>query len=396
LFTGTEDEKHFYITSAWIELRGVEALSVMRRILDETFVSDALAIRRITNYLNRLAKVIRDITQLIDDVRAKCRPDVFYHRIRPWFHGATAHANGLGWHFDGIDLTDEEKRAWGGNSLGGPSAGQSSLIHALDVFLGVDHSTSHPRGQAVDPHLSSVLPPTAMPSNPSPPSVTPAALRPYSSQDTAFLQRMQTYMPRHHRLFLQYLGTIQRPVRAFVKAHDHLRDVEISLSPLGPRGLGTPHPSPIPSLSSFGIPASTSNVAAIEKESTERPSESAVENALTKSYNNAVEELKRFRDVHIRIVTLFIISPSRRIVTSSASATPYHSAEQFAVSSPATCMFARQCSTIGATKNFNHEALTREETIQKTENPGLVGTGGTQLVPFLKGARDNTLRTLLR
>lgn len=257
-FTRTPDENHFYITSAKIELRGVEALSLMRSILNETFLGDAIALRRVANYLARLASVIDDITNLLLAVRDQCDPAVFFHRIRPWFNGGNAHP--AGWLFEGVDVAVSQAYS----SLSGPSAGQSSLVHALDVFLGVDHQ--HPKH----------------------PGAT-------SQSDSTFLQRQQQYMPRHHRAFLTYLGTIEKPVRALVQAHlDNER--------------------------------------------------------LSSGYNTAVDALKRFRDGHIRIATIYIVSQARR-------------------------------------------APVEKDTEAGIEENGVRGSGGTSLVPFLKSARDNTRYT---
>ncbi|KAJ3018469.1 hypothetical protein NUW54_g329 [Trametes sanguinea] len=84
------------------------------------------------------ADVIRELQVLLGSVREGCDPEVFYNVIRPWFKGADSDTTGRKWHFDGIELdpTLEEP-----TELSGPSAGQSSLIHALDVFLGVDQVT---------------------------------------------------------------------------------------------------------------------------------------------------------------------------------------------------------------------------------------------------------------
>lgn len=329
-FTGTPDEAHFYITSAKIELRGVEALTLMRRTLDETFLSDTLAARRVTNYLTRLAKVIDDITILIQNVRTDCDPATFYHKIRPWFHGASAH-KGQGWEFEGVALSEAEQDAWG--VLSGPSAGQSSLVHALDVFLGVDHTKpahghSHGHGQP-NPHVNLMA--TASKYHPPypPKSSVPAsksAANPSKSPDATFLQRMQQYMPRHHRAFLQYLGTVENPVRAFV-----LNSASTYVPPIPQPTFSDEPPSP----------ASVSD-----------------EPPLTKAYNTTVDALKRFRDAHIRVATLYIVTASR-----------LSPGEAYTLS-----------------RNDEGEDRWARAT----------GTGGTELVPFLKGARDNTLKTALR
>ncbi|CAG8713120.1 3805_t:CDS:2, partial [Acaulospora colombiana] len=140
LFTGTRDEEHFFLTSAYIELAGVEALSLMQRCYDEAFVADSIALRRIASYLKKLAGVINRLTAILDAVRDECDPRVFYHEVRPWFRGEDSGKRR--WIFlnedgDEVDFGDHRE-------LSGPSAGQSSLIHALDIFLGVDHTPRRP------------------------------------------------------------------------------------------------------------------------------------------------------------------------------------------------------------------------------------------------------------
>lgn len=183
-FTGTRDEEEFYLASSRIELRGVEALELMRDTMDEMFICDDIAIRRITSYLRRLAEVVDDMTGLLLDVRNGCDPDVFYHQVRPWFSGQDSDPNKRPWVFDGIDEHPDLEHPV---HLSGPSAGQSTLIHSLDIFLGIENTTMamHKMG---------------------PPKKDPREL----------LRKMQTYMPRHHRAFLRHLSANPRPVRGLV------------------------------------------------------------------------------------------------------------------------------------------------------------------------------------
>ncbi|KAI0760979.1 tryptophan 2,3-dioxygenase [Trametes elegans] len=259
LFTGTRDEEEFYLSSARIELRGVEALSVMRAIMDEAFVGDAIAIRRITTYLRALADVVRDLRQLLADVRQGCDPQVFYDEIRPWFKGADSDTSGRKWIFDGLELDPSLEEP---TELSGPSAGQSSLVHALDIFLGVDrysHSNfpvGRPSQRPVPSPPSPPPTPGAFPSDAAPPPSTAALSSAPGAPRVPFLTRMQAYMPRHHRAFLRHLQANPRPLRRFVEQ-----------SALG---------------------------------------------ALREAYDGAVGALKEFRDEHVRIVALYILIPSRR------------------------------------------------------------------------------------
>jgi indoleamine 2,3-dioxygenase len=85
------------------------------------------------------------------------------------------------------------------------------------------------------------------------------------AQKSSFLQRMQFYMPRHHRRFLHHVASNPRPLRDFVVSRAEL---------------ATPN-----------------------KEDKE----------LVDAYNDAVKALKEFRDAHMTVTaTLYIISPAAR------------------------------------------------------------------------------------
>lgn len=300
LFTGTRDEEEFYLTSARIELRGVDALEVMRVTMDELFIGDALATRRITRYLHSLSRVIDDLARLILSVRDGCDPDVFYHCIRPWFNGADSGTRR--WHFEGLDthphlvLPDE---------LSGPSAAQSPLIHSLDVFLGIDHTPS--------PSSSPKMEPTRPADDEEGVHVPPKA---------PFLVRMRAYMPRHHRNFLRHLAATPRPLREAV--------------------------------------ARTGDA------------------ALTDAYNASLAALRRLRDAHLRLVALYIVGPSHR---APAAAAAKESEEETAGAAAAG---GRGCSA--AMAGFGRGCAASAASAKGM----LLGTGGTDMIRFLKGVRDRT------
>ncbi|KAJ3973654.1 tryptophan 2,3-dioxygenase [Lentinula raphanica] len=177
-FTGTPSESHFYLTSARIELIGVGALALMQSTLDELFVGDQIAVRRITGYLSALGTIIAEMEVELKKMPEGCDPSLFYEHIRPWFRGIDFMKE-EGWVFEGLEADSALEQP---TELSGPSAGQSSLIHALDVFLGV-HEFSHKE-----------------------------------SNSNSFLSRMQSYMPRHHRNFLSHLQSqnTRRSLRALV------------------------------------------------------------------------------------------------------------------------------------------------------------------------------------
>lgn len=307
LFTGKPDEEEFYLASARIELRGVDALEIMGATMDELFVGDDLAARRITRYLHSLVRVIDDLARLLLAVRNGCDPDTFYHEIRPWFNGADSGSRR--WIFEGIDAHPELHVPI---ELSGPSAAQSSLIHALDAFLGVNHTPNPaPTPSASSPPTSPSTPPqfgTTSPQRPA--SLSGAAYSAYIPPKVPFLTRMRAYMPRHHRNFLRHLSSVPRPLRAEVA---RMGDA-----------------------------------------------------ALTEAYNAAVDALRRFRDAHLRVVALYIVGPSHRAPTCSPVVQAEAAAER-------------------------HEGQMGMRTMAMATATGLLrGTGGTDLVKFLKGVRDHT------
>jgi indoleamine 2,3-dioxygenase len=306
LFTGKRDEEEFYLSSARIELRGVDALEIMRATMDELFIGDALAARRITRYLHSLMRILDDLTRLLLAVCDGCAPDVFYHEIRPWFNGSDSGSRK--WTFEGLEAHPELMLP---TELSGPSAAQSSLIHALDVFLGVDHTPKQAPSASSPPSASQVEP------TPSPAFTTSQSETAQVPPKAPFLTRMRAYMPRHHRNFLRHLGGAPRPLRAAV--------------------------------------ARTGDAALVD------------------AYNAALEALRRFRDAHLRIVALYIVGPSRH--------------------GPAPSPIV-QAGTAAEACGGQTGTEMRSGTKAETTAP-LRGTGGTDLVRFLKGMRDRTSEAAL-
>lgn len=338
LFTGTRDEEEFYLSSARIELRGVDALEIMRATMDELFVGDTLASRRITRYLQSLVRVLDDLARLLLAVRDGCDPDVFYHMVRPWFNGADSGSKN--WTFDGLD-DDAGMGLRVPAELSGPSAAQSSLIQALDTFLGVDHTSPNP-----------AHPPATFPSSSTSPVTPTPPLEARGSTATAtahvppkvpFLTRMRVYMPRHHRNFLRHLGAAPRPLRAAVAC---MGDA-----------------------------------------------------ALTEAYNAALDALRRFRDAHLRIVALYIVGPSHRGAPTSATApTPRAQVTATAVAVADEVAAAEMCAGEKSTEidiGTGTGTGTGEMTAAVAEPRLLRGTGGTDLIKFLKGVRDHTSEATL-
>ncbi|OCF38657.1 tryptophan 2,3-dioxygenase [Kwoniella heveanensis CBS 569] len=341
-FTRTRSEEQFFLISALTEIVGAEALRLMRQSLDELFLADEKALRRLTVYLRRLAQQIDKISDVTMTLMKEVDPEEFYHLIRPWFKGGDADGpTSAGWDYLGLttsgdreDLTSsvaESSSTAGkrGKLFSGPSAGQSSLIHAIDIFLTVDHSpTEEERAEAMaaieDPSQSHITVDSTPVSSDAPAPCVPSHGHGHGHATAAprgeatFVQRMLQYMPLPHRSFILHLSTHPTPLRPLVVHYAHS------------------HP------------------------------------ALATAYDGALESLRRFREKHMRVVSLFIVQQARR--------------------SPSE----RVRKMMGLQPETEEERALAEEKGKTVNINEIRGTGGSALFKFLKRCRDNTTKAMVK
>lgn len=179
LFTGTDDEDIFFLTSVRIEIRGAEALEMLRLVLIDIADGSAASIKRVVSSLHKIISVIHDLKKILLSIREGCDPDVFYNEIRPWLRGIDDRK----WTFEGLE---QDPSLTYPTELAGTTAGQSSLLRSLDLLLGVDQS----------PHSSSSS----------------------GSDKQVFMNRMRLYMPRGHREFLEHLSSTPTSLRSVVES----------------------------------------------------------------------------------------------------------------------------------------------------------------------------------
>lgn len=300
----------------------------MSATLDESFFADSLALPRVASNLMQMASIVDELSSLLsaavkgslgDPSSATISPSCFYWQIRPWFNGGK-------WMYEGLAQWSDREMDWGG-----PSAGQSSLIHAIDLFLGVDHS---PRSAvSASPDSASPLIAHRRFSDPTRPQQTASTATPAQpaqmrskrpSTDDTYMLRATQYMPAHHRAFLLHLSSLS------VLSHMNLH--------------------PLPSIRSL-VAANPST-------------------ALVPAYDSAVLSMKRFRDEHMKIATRFIVSQARSEPSRESVFWP----------------------------EWNVKRLKKEEEMRqrgKEEVERHTGTGGTELVSFLKDCRARTVEALL-
>ncbi|KAK7038110.1 Indoleamine 2,3-dioxygenase [Favolaschia claudopus] len=192
LFSGTEDERNFYTTSARAEWRGIEMLRIIDEYNNLPNLSDLTSISKVARDLGRLTGIINDISDIIQAVRGVVDPHVFYWDLRPWFEGSDAKGpDAPGWIYEGVP---DSKSL----DLSGPSAGQSSVMHALDIFLDIDHKLRQRR--------------------------SPAPSDSNKRADHGFMERMRRYMPGKHREYLASLAATPRSIRELAQRTPALRE----------------------------------------------------------------------------------------------------------------------------------------------------------------------------
>jgi indoleamine 2,3-dioxygenase len=214
-FSTTDAESNFHIANAKSELCGVEILRMIEDYAQLPDFADLHAVTKIARDLRRLATVVQEFTDILQNMKDTVDPYSFYWEVRPWFRGSECGTPK--WIYDGVPDSDSL-------DLAGPSAGQSSVMHAIDVFLDVDHELHQKR--------------------------SPAPSEANKKADRGFMERMRRYMPGSHQAYLRDLAALPVPVRSLAKTSPLVRE----------------------------------------------------------SYDLAVLALKKFRDVHMRIVCLYIIS----------------------------------------------------------------------------------------
>lgn len=191
LFSGTEAERNFYLGSARAELIGVQMLHIFNDYHNLPNVTDLSSISKINRLLARLTTVIQEIDISVQSMRQIVDPHMFYWEVRPWFNGSGSGASAPAWIYEGVDDTSKL-------DLSGPSAGQSSVMHALDLFLDIDHKLRQRR-------------------YPTPSDANKRA-------DHGFMERMRRYMPGKHRDYLAYIAEHSRHVRGVAQDTPAIRD----------------------------------------------------------------------------------------------------------------------------------------------------------------------------
>ena len=134
--TGTDDESWFYTISNAMEARAGPIIAKSLEAIEAVSQNDSATVIDTLRYCRQS---IDDIGRLLERMDERCRPQVFYHEIRPFLAGSmNMQAAGLP---NGVFYDEGEgKGEW--RKYRGGSNGQSSLLQFFDAILGVKHDRS--------------------------------------------------------------------------------------------------------------------------------------------------------------------------------------------------------------------------------------------------------------
>lgn len=415
-YSGSVDEAWFYLVTVAIEASGAPALKPIVSAIENIELGQE---EQLLDNLNDIQSCLKNMNVDLARMSEKCDPYVFYWKIRPYLAGWENMADAglpLGLIYEGVDnfwytetdeyadmshLSEAERVLQQYRTYAGGSAAQSSLIHTIDVAFGVEH---HPTGERKFRRPSNAqrldrynnMPPTSpgeqlankLRSEPGSTSMQRSnSNEPVKSNRNNFIQTMRKYMPREHRHFLSDLEKAA-----------NIRPYMLRLQNIHELGDITP-----------------------------------LQNQLLEAYNSCLDQLKAFRDKHVQIVSLYIVNQARKgpniphggfaIDGSRTTASKEKASGSRAQAIKDTAI--EQDSTLDSmsdgdeTKSkvnilYPQTALSTSPSVPKNsslhklnnllptlglakfvdpESKVVRGTGGTNVMPFLKQSRDETADT---
>ncbi|KAL1918908.1 uncharacterized protein VTP21DRAFT_2289 [Calcarisporiella thermophila] len=158
-----------------------------------------------------------------------------------------------------------------------------------------------------------------------------------SNRRNNFIERMRQYMLGKHRRFLEHL-------RDSANIRDYVQ------------GLTQTHPNDINA------------------------------DLVVRAYNDCIDQLKVFRDKHIQMVSLYVVNQSKKTTIVVNDTSGDEKKQEMSASAPLpTPAPSRSASPT--------ENVSVEQTVSPGSSKVVRGTGGTNVIPFLKQTRDETLET---
>lgn len=200
-FTGSLDEKWFYLISVAIEAKGGPLVPLMLRAIESVHRYDRETVKQC---LRIFAETLDEIGTTLNRMYDECDPHIFYHRIRPFLAGSKNMGDaGLpnGVIFDDGGPINKQRYV----QFSGGSNAQSSIIQFFDLVLSVDHKATGAKKD--DPSEQEA--------------------KKHRRQEASFIHEMRKYMPGPHARFLERVGEVSN-IREFIQQHRYDRELTIA------------------------------------------------------------------------------------------------------------------------------------------------------------------------
>lgn len=179
-FLGGIDEEWFILIHVDIERRAAPGLAALHACLDAANDREA---ERLEMLLKEVESCIGSMYSVLKRMPEFCDPYVYYHRVRPYIHGWKNHPDLP----DGLVYDLVESYAGRPQQFRGETGAQSAIVPSLDAMLGIHHKHDQLR---------------------------------------TYLLEMRTYMPGHHREFIESLEA-RGSIRPFVQQSGRSKLVEL-------------------------------------------------------------------------------------------------------------------------------------------------------------------------
>jgi indoleamine 2,3-dioxygenase len=145
-FTGVFDEAWFYLVPVVIDYHGS---SIINSILSAQKAILTHDLESVVQNINHIATRISELIPILKRMYERCDPQVFWRRVRAYSGGSKnseRFPNGIFYegvldsdHHVNLEMTNPPELLGTWRAYPGASAGQSPLIHTIDVALSIEH-----------------------------------------------------------------------------------------------------------------------------------------------------------------------------------------------------------------------------------------------------------------